>query len=100
MDLAPKSTEPNPAVNREQPGLPFETAQGENSSANEMSVAGAANPASEVPKRIIWLHRISLVIFVIFCIELGMLLPTATSGCISVATAVADATALCTAAGA
>ncbi|HXZ78952.1 MAG TPA: hypothetical protein VEG30_03420 [Terriglobales bacterium] len=39
-----------------------------------MSVAGAANPASEVPKRIIWLHRISLVIFVIFCIELGVLL--------------------------
>ena len=27
-----------------------------------------------VPRATVWLHRISLVIFVIFCIELGMLL--------------------------
>ena len=33
--------------------------------------ASATNP---VPRQVIWLHRFSLVIFVVFCIELGMLL--------------------------
>ncbi len=43
-------------------------------------VAGKPQPASAaadeppVSRTTIWLHRISLVIFVIFCIELGMLL--------------------------
>jgi hypothetical protein len=74
MDLAPKSTESNPAVNREQPGLPFEAAQGETSSTNELNVSEAANPETAAPKRVLWLHRISLVIFVVFCIELGVLL--------------------------
>jgi hypothetical protein len=27
-----------------------------------------------VPRHVVWLHRLSLVIFVVFCIELGMLL--------------------------
>ncbi len=34
----------------------------------------AAQADGPVPRATVWLHRISLVIFVIFCIELGMLL--------------------------
>jgi hypothetical protein len=30
--------------------------------------------SAPVPRHVIWLHRFSLVIFVVFCIELGMLL--------------------------
>ena len=33
-----------------------------------------APPEAKVSRTTIWLHRLSLVIFVIFCIELGMLL--------------------------
>jgi hypothetical protein len=33
-----------------------------------------AIPAEKASRGTVWLHRISLVIFVIFCIELGMLL--------------------------
>ncbi len=36
--------------------------------------APAAADGASVSRSTIWLHRISLVIFVIFCIELGMLL--------------------------
>jgi hypothetical protein len=31
-------------------------------------------PAERAPRHVIWLHRLSLVVFVVFCIELGMLL--------------------------
>jgi hypothetical protein len=34
----------------------------------------SAPPEAKVSRTSIWLHRLSLVIFVIFCIELGMLL--------------------------
>ena len=34
----------------------------------------SAPPEAKVSRTTIWLHRLSLVIFVIFCIELGMLL--------------------------
>jgi hypothetical protein len=34
----------------------------------------SAPPEAEISRTTIWLHRISLVIFVMFCIELGMLL--------------------------
>lgn len=34
----------------------------------------APAPVVKVSRATIWLHRISLVVFVIFCIELGMLL--------------------------
>ena len=34
----------------------------------------SAPPDARVTRTTIWLHRLSLVIFVIFCIELGMLL--------------------------
>ncbi len=30
--------------------------------------------AAPVPRHVVWLHRLSLVVFVVFCIELGMLL--------------------------
>jgi succinate dehydrogenase/fumarate reductase cytochrome b subunit len=30
--------------------------------------------AERVPRHVVWLHRLSLVVFVVFCIELGMLL--------------------------
>jgi len=30
--------------------------------------------AQPVPRMLVWLHRLSLVVFVVFCIELGMLL--------------------------
>lgn len=33
-----------------------------------------AAPEEKVSRTTVWLHRLSLVIFVIFCIELGMLL--------------------------
>lgn len=36
--------------------------------------AASAPPGAKVSRTSIWLHRLSLVIFVIFCIELGMLL--------------------------
>ena len=36
-----------------------------------MEKAPAAEP---VPRTVVWLHRLSLVVFVVFCIELGMLL--------------------------
>src|SRR5512140_1022113 len=38
--------------------------------------ARPATPENQksAPRGLVWLHRISLVIFVIFCIELGMLL--------------------------
>jgi len=74
MDLAPKSTEPTPAVNREDSRLPLEPVQGARPSPGNECAGGAADPAGPVPKRVIWLHRISLVIFVVFCIELGVLL--------------------------
>jgi hypothetical protein len=39
------------------------------------SMESAQQPSAErVPRHIIWLHRFSLVILVVFCIELGMLL--------------------------
>jgi hypothetical protein len=34
----------------------------------------SAPPEAQVTRTTVWLHRLSLVIFVIFCIELGMLL--------------------------
>jgi hypothetical protein len=34
----------------------------------------SAPPEAKVSRTTLWLHRLSLVIFVIFCIELGMLL--------------------------
>jgi hypothetical protein len=34
----------------------------------------SAPPEAQVTRTTLWLHRLSLVIFVIFCIELGMLL--------------------------
>ena len=34
----------------------------------------SAPPEAKISRTTIWLHRLSLVIFVIFCIELGMLL--------------------------
>ena len=34
----------------------------------------SAPPEAKVTRTTIWLHRLSLVIFVIFCIELGLLL--------------------------
>jgi len=30
--------------------------------------------AERTPRHVVWLHRLSLVVFVVFCIELGMLL--------------------------
>jgi hypothetical protein len=45
--------------------------------AQVVNIAGA-RPALEAPEKAnrftVWLHRLSLVVFVIFCIELGMLL--------------------------
>lgn len=32
----------------------------------------AGGPDGPVPRYVIWLHRISMVVFVVFCIELGM----------------------------
>ena len=44
----------------------------------EPAVASMDKPevqtAEPVPRLIVWLHRLSLVVFVVFCIELGMLL--------------------------
>jgi hypothetical protein len=42
--------------------------------AGQLDLAPAPEPQIQVPRTTIWLHRLSLVIFVIFCIELGMLL--------------------------
>jgi hypothetical protein len=59
MDFTQKSTEsegviPEPAV---------------------VSMDKAQVPTVEpVPRMVVWLHRLSLVVFVVFCIELGMLL--------------------------
>ena len=39
-----------------------------------VSMDNAPQPAVSVPRHVVWLHRLSLVIFVVFCIELGMLL--------------------------
>lgn len=38
------------------------------------AAAAAPAPPQTISRATVWLHRISLVIFVIFCIELGMLL--------------------------
>lgn len=40
----------------------------------ESKPVASAPPEAKVSRTNIWLHRLSLVIFVIFCIELGMLL--------------------------
>jgi hypothetical protein len=39
-------------------------------------LADAEQPpvATPVPRYVVWSHRLSLVVFVVFCIELGMLL--------------------------
>jgi hypothetical protein len=42
--------------------------------ANKLEAAPTAVPEAKVSRACVWLHRLSLVIFVIFCIELGMLL--------------------------
>lgn len=34
--------------------------------------AQSPNASELVPRHIIWMHRISMVVFVVFCIELGM----------------------------
>jgi hypothetical protein len=40
----------------------------------ESKPVASAPPEAKVSRTNLWLHRLSLVIFVIFCIELGMLL--------------------------
>jgi succinate dehydrogenase/fumarate reductase cytochrome b subunit len=45
----------------------------------EPAVVSMDNPQLQaveppVPRHVVWLHRLSLVVFVVFCIELGMLL--------------------------
>ncbi len=43
----------------------------------ESSVASMQHPAQTVepvPRHVVWLHRLSLVVLVVFCVELGMLL--------------------------
>lgn len=42
--------------------------------ASKLDAASSPEPQIKVSYTAIWLHRLSLVIFVIFCIELGMLL--------------------------
>jgi hypothetical protein len=39
---------------------------------DDQMVAGSASP--QVPRLTVWVHRLSLVVLVVFCIELGMLL--------------------------
>lgn len=40
-----------------------------------VSMDKASAPAAEpISRHVVWLHRLSLVVFVVFCIELGMLL--------------------------
>ena len=43
---------------------------------DQVAAVQEPNPVTTppVPRHVIWLHRFSLVIFVVFCIELGMLL--------------------------
>ena len=41
---------------------------------SKLQPVASAPPEAKVSRTTIWLHRLSLVIFVIFCIELGMLL--------------------------
>lgn len=42
--------------------------------ANQLEAVPPAAAEAKVSRVSVWLHRLSLVIFVIFCIELGMLL--------------------------
>lgn len=61
MDFANKPTEQN-GVNSEPMAVPVVES-------NVVLV-----PPRPVPRYIVWSHRLSLVVFVVFCIELGMLL--------------------------
>lgn len=59
MDFTQKSTEPQGVI--PEPAV--------------VSMDNApVQPPAPVPKHVVWLHRLSLVVFVVFCIELGMLL--------------------------
>jgi hypothetical protein len=40
----------------------------------EKPAAESAADSQRIPRHIIWSHRLSLVVLVVFCIELGMLL--------------------------
>jgi len=70
MDSAQKSTAPREPVNPESDRKPLEPISG--TLANP--AAGTNMRSQPVPARVVWMHRLSLVIFVVFCIELGMLL--------------------------
>ena len=56
-----------------QVGAEVNAIRAEDAAAANKPVA-SATPEAKASRTTIWLHRLSLVIFVIFCVELGMLL--------------------------
>ena len=68
MDFAekpdPKGANPEVAEPAQPVVVPIQNSVAENPQA----------PAQPVPRYVVWSHRLSLVVLVVFCIELGMLL--------------------------
>lgn len=62
------------ARNGKEPEYPRQDADRLNASTPTITQPSAANPHSPepVPRHIVWIHRISMVVFVVFCIELGL----------------------------
>jgi hypothetical protein len=65
MDSARKGKEPE---------YPRQDADPLNASTPTITQPSAASPnrPQPVPRHIVWIHRISMVVFVVFCIELGL----------------------------